>query len=54
MKLIVPVPVMVRLVAFDVFQEVEFLATVHVPEPIAIVRVLVLAEETPPAESVKL
>ena len=49
-----PVPVTVRFVTVPVFQAVLLLATVHVPEPIATVRVLVLAEEKAPSESVTL
>ena len=48
-KLIVPVPVTVRLVETAVDQAVVP-ESVHVPEPMAIVRVLVLEELAPPVE----
>ena len=50
----VPVPVTVRLVTFPTFQAVLDLAMDHVPEPMAMVRVLLLEEEKAPRESVTL
>ena len=52
-RLIVPVPVTVRFVAVAVFQP-PVPAMVHVPEPMATVRVLLLEELKPPLENVTL
>ena len=54
-RLMVPEPVAVKLVAVDVFQaKLALCATVHVPEPMATVRVLLLEELKPPLENVTL
>ena len=45
-RLIVPVPVTVRFVDVAVFQAVPLPASVHVPEPEAIVRMFVFEEDT--------